>query len=112
MEENKKQEGKNIHSNFKKDDYHTSKDKKAKDFLIGFFGIIILLFLYSIVISFAPLLFYFASMVWVIYFIPIAAIVAAPVIFFKRGRRFIAVGIVSALLIPFLVFGSCLLLLK
>lgn len=112
MEENKKQERSNVLGNSRKPDYYTSTGNKAGDFLIGFFGVIILFFLYTTVISFAPSLFYSAGMVWVIYFIPIAVIAVAPVIFFKIGRRFITIGIISIALIPFLVFGSCLLLLR
>lgn len=116
MEENKKkQEEKNSPSNSLKPDYYTSIWKKTGDFLLGFLGVIILFFLCTTAINLASPLFYSAIsdrvISGVILFL-IVVILSLLIIFFKIGRRFIALGMMSVLLIPFFVFGSCLLLLR
>lgn len=104
MENNKKQEGKNTPSNSRKPDYYTSIGKKIGDFLLGFFGVIISYSFYTFVLNFS---YYSANMIWIILFISIVVLVVLPVTFFKMGRRFITIGIISTLLIPLLIFGSC-----
>jgi hypothetical protein len=102
------QEGKITYNNFQKPDYYTTTGKKVGDFILGFFGIIILNFIFGAVLY--PL-FSLANSGWANLFISIVALVLFSVLFFKIGRRFIAVGIISMALIPILIFGSCLLLL-
>lgn len=103
MEENKIQSEKNAFENVSKDDHYTKTSQKVGDFFLGFLGSLILPFAYSLM-SFIP--------IWVYFFVSVAILVASCVLFFKIGRRFIAVGIISMGLIPALIFGSCLLLLS
>ncbi|MDD5031657.1 MAG: hypothetical protein PHR36_01270 [Patescibacteria group bacterium] len=102
------QEGKIIYNNFQKPNYYTTTGKKVGDFILGFFGIIILNSILWVVLY--PLL---SSRNWgfVNLFIYLIILILLMVLFFKIDRRFIAIGIISVALIPILVFGSCLFLL-
>lgn len=98
------QEEQIIYNNPQEADYYTTTGKKVGDFILGFFGIIILNSIFATVLS-------FASLGWTSLLIPIVVFAFSLVLFFKIGRRFIAIGIISIALIPILLFGSCLLLL-
>lgn len=91
-----------------KENYYTSTGKKVGDFFLGFFGVLILNFILAFIFGF---LFIFANLYWMNLFISIAISLALIFLFFKKNRRFIAIGIIAMMLIPILVFGSCLVLL-
>lgn len=110
MEENKNQQG-NVTFGSQKPDYYISTGRKVTDFLMGFFGAILLSVVYTTFIStFAYSLFSSATSAWANLIISIVVMVLLSVLFFKIGRRFIAVGIIAISLLPILIFGSCLLL--
>ena len=99
-------ENKNVDNNLQKPNHYTSTGNKIIDFLLGFFGTIFLYYLTTI------------SNFWSVspnslmaLFIPIIILVLLSILFFKIGRKFIAVGIIAVSIIPVLLFGSCLLLL-
>lgn len=98
------QEEKIIYNNPQEADYYTTTGKKVGDFILGFFGIVILNLIFGTALS-------FANLGWANLLISIVVFVFLLVLFFKIGRRFIAIGIISIALIPILIFGSCLLLL-
>jgi len=102
MEENKIQNERIANENVSKTNYYKKTSQKIGDFFLGFLGTLILPLMYTL-ISFIPGLLYF--------FISVAILAALCILFFKVGRRFITIGIISAGLIPILIFGSCLLLL-
>lgn len=81
-------------------DYYTSKGKKWADFAIGFFGFALLAWLLWSAMS-------GISSDLAGYAIPIGAVamIALIIIFFRRGRRFISIGILSTLLTPFVYLG-------
>lgn len=109
--------------NLNPDSYYTDKNKKIIDFLIGFFGIWVInsitgiislmisgaITMISIVIAKTQPI---ANIIPVItsFFLLIAQIGIYIYIIrqaFKRDRRFIAIGILSSLVIPLLLFGAC-----
>jgi uncharacterized membrane protein len=66
---------------------------KIRDFFIGFFGVLIM--------SSTSL-----AIPW-ISIIVLLAVMPATVYFFRVNRPYISIGILSTLLIPFLIFGAC-----
>jgi hypothetical protein len=79
------------------------------DFLIGFFGTLVcvgiigsIIFSSLLGISGIPFPSYVSVLVVFLLFF-----IGAIIYFFKIGRKFIAIGIISALVIPLLIFGAC-----
>jgi hypothetical protein len=109
-----KDKGNIAHGKKKKPDYYTTAGKKVLDFIIGFFGPLILYFFSSLLFSFfypsgtllslAPALFNFIFLVIIL--------LVLLIVFAQIGRRFISIGISSVLLIFLIAFGSCLSLLS
>lgn len=89
-----------IYDNPQKPDYYTTSKKKVIDFILGFFGVIII----NAIILTASL---YAKIFQTGFLFSIVISIIAVVLFFKNGRRFIAVGMISISLLPLLVFGSC-----
>ena len=89
--------------NLPKETYYKNGLRKFLDFLIGFLGSILFYSFAGFGINlfgsngagFLPMLLIFVFLV---------------ILFFKIGRKFIAIGIISILAIPLLFLGSCLLL--
>jgi len=98
------QEGKIIYDNFQKPGYYTTTGLKVGDFMLGFFGIIILNSILGAVlyplISLGGSLGDWGFMDFIIFLI---ILILLSVLFFKIGRRFIAIGMISVALIPLLV---------
>jgi cobalamin biosynthesis protein CobD/CbiB len=97
----------------KSDGYYKNGLRKFGDFLLGFFGILF-------VILFVSYLYVFISNTLNISDVLLSVIITVLVIlaiwllrsFFKNGRKFIAIGIISVPIIGLLVFGSCSMLLN
>jgi hypothetical protein len=92
-----------------KSGYYTSTKRKVGDFFIGFFGGVVLTILFSFLSSF---LFRTSEN----YSLAVSSLSLVVTVFliiflFRKGRRFIAIGLISMALLPLLAFGSCLLIL-
>jgi hypothetical protein len=92
-------------------EYYDNNGKKATDFVIGFFGFP---FAAGTLMQIATLLFSLLQKTGIAINAGIVAIsiylilmVAAIVVAFKKKRRYIAIGIISNLLLVLLVFGAC-----
>jgi hypothetical protein len=84
-------------------DYYAEKSRKIIDFLIGFFGTLILGGLLAWLISFIFRGVYL-PMLYLILLILLGIVIY---IFFKLNRRYIGIGAISAILIPLLAMGAC-----
>jgi hypothetical protein len=100
-----------------KTDYYIDPKRKIRDFCLGLFGswgVVIIYYVIALTLSSS-----LSSMVWrfamsftltllIIIIIQIILIV----VFFRKGRRFIGIGILMAILIPIILtllfFGACL----
>ena len=78
---------------------------KSIDFIIGFLGIIILLFALA---TSGAIFFNGITGLLILLLVMLFLIV----LFFKIGRKFIAIGIISVLIVGLLLFGSCLMMLS
>ena len=92
-------------------DYYGSTGKKVADFSLGFMGTLLwtaLLLMFSAVGTARPLPTALTS-----YLIPAIGWVSALAwligigLFFRTGRRFIAIGMLCTLLVPLLALGAC-----
>jgi len=95
-----------------KNDYYTTTSRKVLDFIVGFFGIITVGIAWSFfgnLLSMIPGFGVFGSVYMLL--IPLFSI-AAVVASFVLKRRYIAIGMISAMLIPLLVFGACIIALS
>jgi len=95
-------------------DYYTNAGEKVTDFCLGFFGQIAYYIFAVFFISFFGSNGFFIAIfstifIWILYAIPIICLIFA----IKYNRRFIAIGMIIAWTIPFilfvLLFGACLL---
>lgn len=111
MEKNQNKDENITYGHFEKSDYYVSSGRKAGDFLVGFFGVIILSILYTVIANFLSS--FFSTSVWITigFLFSIISYILLTVLFFKIGRRFIAIGIISIALVPLLLFGSCMVIL-
>ena len=87
-----------------KSNYYTSFGKKAWDFCMGFLGYITLNVLFSFVFNSLVITFPY------IFYVSLAVLVGFGILFFRIGRRFIAIGALSVFLIPLLLFGACMIM--
>jgi predicted permease len=98
----------------KDNSYYTTTGRKVVDFLIGFFGLIIFGSILSTILlstvwrqGLSGLNALFMPFIQLVYGIPLA------VYFFKfNKRRYIGIGLIIALVVPLLFFGSCLLIIS
>jgi hypothetical protein len=98
--------------------YLKNKSGKITDFLIGFFGVIganILLAIFVPLLSMAggannTVASALALGGGIMGILELIAYVILIVVFFKRQRRFIAIGMLSTLLLPLLLLGACLIM--
>jgi Ca2+-dependent lipid-binding protein len=84
-----------------KNKHYNKSGSKVIDFLIGFFAPGVVIYILSMI---APFLFTF-------FYVFIIAIIILIIAFFMIGRRYIAIGmLISCVVIPLIVFGSCMLM--
>jgi len=86
-------------------DYYSNIASRVVDFIIGFFGPIVLYALYSMVYSVyfnSPINYFFQS---VLPFILMILAIGLAIYFFFNGRKFIGIGIVSLMLIPVIFYA-------
>lgn len=96
----------------KREDYYETTGQKTKDFLLGFFGIwlmgaILTGIFYLIFLAFPNSIISFglSSLFSLIELI----LAIGGIIYFRRiGRRYIAIGIITSIVLPILIFGACL----
>jgi hypothetical protein len=106
MAEEQKQENKSVPAD---PGYYKDTGSKVTDFLFGFFG-------YPIIMSLAQLAFgprrpmWSGIQTWVTAVISLVLTITFVVFAYKRGRKFLAIGIISVLIIPLIAAGSCLLI--
>jgi hypothetical protein len=105
--------------------YQNDSNKKIIDFFIGFFGTMAFWIISAIVFSLINLFvntiidsdiidFISAMLIFImtfIQFLPLLFTIIGIVYFFKKGRRFIAIGILSTIILPLLLFGACIIML-
>ncbi len=89
-----------------------TKKEKINDFLIGFLGIP---FVNSLVISVWNLLpesldLMDSSMIWILSGPQVLINIGLLVYLFKTNKKYIAIGFISALVLPLLFFGGCFLM--
>ena len=85
-------------------DYYTNRATKIGDFCLGFFGLCLLAFVAVAVESANP----GAAGWWggiLTVFVIVATVGAGG--FLCRGRRYIAIGMISAVVVPALLVGTC-----
>ncbi len=93
--------------------YYDTKSKKVKDFFGGFFGVIAILYVVSYIVSYviSNIGFYNSSnSVLIVYAIELLCVILVPIRFIIKGRKYIAIGAYSLVLIPLIAFGGCFLL--
>ena len=99
----------------KTDFYINNPGKAVGDFCLGFFGIwvvdTIVWFLLAGVFSTlnAGILGNFFVSIFIILILPF---IIFPIIFFNIGRRYVAIGILSSLVLPLIIFGACLIIIS
>jgi hypothetical protein len=82
-------------------DYYSAGGRKVADFFLGFGGTVLLGVIAGVVAAASPNTGIVSAIANLI------LLVAGVVYFFRRGRRFIAIGIISTLTIPLLALGAC-----
>jgi hypothetical protein len=80
--------------------YYSNMGRKIGDFFIGFAVIPIVAALCVALLG--------AGFIW----LAVCGAIAGTIVCFSIGRRFIAIGLLSTLLIPVLIFGACILALS
>jgi hypothetical protein len=95
--------------------YYITTRRKIADFFLGFFGFAVLSWVCQLLslYLFNKLVVYVLPN-WITYAysgLVISVILSLIIYFFKIGRKYIAIGIISLYLLPLLVVGGCLLLL-
>lgn len=85
-------------------DYYDTPAKKVGDFFVGFLGNLMLGVIFFYVFSFLMQYFYnlFPILLGIVIVIEIL-----PLMYFFKTRRYIAIGMLSAIALPLLVFGFC-----
>ena len=84
-----------------RNDYYLEPGKKIGDFFLGFFGALMVVVIAGVIGAAAP----GSAAISVIG--NLVLLIAGIVHFFRRGRRFIAIGMISIIIIPVLLFGAC-----
>jgi hypothetical protein len=111
MVENINQTYQNVQSSGKSD-FYTSTGKKVGDFVLGFFGIWVVIVIVSLIFAgirslmnirsgFGSIMFFVLPLILLILGLLLMGL------FFKMGRRYIAIGILSSSVLPLLVYGAC-----
>ena len=85
-------------------DYYTNRASKIGDFCLGFFGLCLLAIVAVAIGSANP-----AAAGWWAGVLTVFLIVAmgGTACFFRNGRRYIAIGMISAVVVPALLVGTC-----
>lgn len=102
-------------------DYYTSRGRKIGDFCLGFFGVHVCLAMMQMPVGFLMMAFERSdamgsgglggALMAVMGVLALMAVIAAVVFFFRRGRRYIAIGIIVSASLPLLAAGACILIL-
>lgn len=96
------------------EDYYIDNDKKIKDYYKGFLGVFAVFSLTAFIIQFRGLFYFYSplvedsSLLFIISLLELIVLIVIIVIAFKKNRRYIGIGMISALLIPLLIVGACL----
>lgn len=101
-----------------RDSYYTNSGRKVGDFCLGFFGIWIVMVGITTVFSWLSSAFggynSLSSLfgMFSIYGLGLDLILAilGVTLSFRKGRRFIGIGIIASALVPLLLFGACLII--
>lgn len=96
------------------DDYYIKKSRKVGDFCLGFFGTIIVPMVVTFLINLFDYIFNFNGEGILISLSSIGGLVAylwLIIKFFRTGRRFISIGMLSIIIFGLLIFGGCLIFL-
>jgi|GEM_PF-1476726 len=84
-----------------KNSYYKNGGHKVTDFLIGFFAPAVVIYILTII----------APFIYAFFYLIVIAIIILIIALFMIGRRYIAIGmIISCVVIPLIIFGSCLLM--
>ena len=102
----------------KQDVYYTNNGRKVGDFCLGFFGIWIVIILITVISSWIISSFSGYSQIYNLFaafsiyglLFDILLIILGITISFRKGRRYIGIGILASALVPLLVFGACLII--
>lgn len=103
----KKQKSVTTNSN---EDIYTTTGKKVAHFFIGFLGIT---FLISIIVGLLSSLIAQIfnlddlAIIWYMLSFTLILFITTPIYFFKKNYRYIAIGILSSLIIPLIFAGAC-----
>jgi len=94
------------------EDYYTTTGKKVGDFGKGFFLNIGIGIVASLLVSYLSIITSISIIGTIISILFFVMDVFLIIRFFKENRRYIAIGMLSSLIIPLLLFGACTLLLS
>jgi hypothetical protein len=86
-----------------REDYYRDQGKKVGDFCLGFFGACLVLIVAVAIAASAA-----GGNSWAVSLVGnLVLLIAGIVHFFRRGRRYIAIGMMSVVLVPALLAGTC-----
>ncbi|MEI7621208.1 MAG: hypothetical protein WCJ51_01585 [Candidatus Moraniibacteriota bacterium] len=105
MQEDNKQEDLIVPVAISKPAYYDNKHSKTVDFFAGFASAMIFL-VFSFILSLSIANSYILPTI--ISGVAVTILVGFSILLFRRGRKFFAIGMAVAYLIPLLLFGSCL----
>ncbi|MDD5069531.1 MAG: hypothetical protein PHV17_02285 [Candidatus Omnitrophica bacterium] len=88
-------------------DLYADKKKIIKDFWLGFFNAIAIAFLVLMgYVIIGGILSRYSD--FLLFFLTISILVICVIYYFKKGRRYFAIGMLASLFGPLLIFGACL----
>lgn len=90
--------------------YYKDTGSKVTDFLVGFLGYPIIVLLARFALTPRLPREYAGVIAWVMGVVMMVLTIFLVVFAYKRGRKFIAIGILSLLIVPLIAAGSCLLI--
>ena len=106
MPEEQKQENKSVPA---EPGYYKDTGSKVTDFLIGFLGYPIAALLIQLALGARFPGMRANSTDWIASVISLGLMIFCVVYSFKRGRKFIGIGILSLTIVPLIAFGGCML---
>jgi uncharacterized membrane protein len=112
-EDNQISESSLPNNNLKTADSQTPKKepRKVQDFLLGVLITVLLGAVPNIIYSILSVFFKSQGRQTVLSVVEIVVFICLSFLFIKKGRKYIFIGMISALLVPLLLFGGCFLLL-
>ena len=90
--------------------YYKDTGSKVADFLVGFLGYPIIVLLAQLTMGDRLTFMRANEMGWLTSVLLLGLTIVFVVFAYKRGRKFIAIGILSLLIVPLIAAGSCLLI--